>query len=80
MTRTFLVPVDVPDPSPLALIAADIEDALTAHGVAVHHDPAQLAQRLGLRVSEDHSIQIKQVISGSAAHAPWPAIHRAWRG
>ena len=57
-----------------------LEDALTAHGVAVHHDPAQLAQRLGLRVSEDHSIQIKQVLSGSAAHAAGFAPGDEWLG
>jgi predicted metalloprotease with PDZ domain len=57
-----------------------LEDALTAHGVAVHHDPAQLAQRLGIRVSEDHSIQIKQVLNGSAAHAAGFAPGDEWLG
>ena len=57
-----------------------LEDSLTAHGVAVHHDPAQLAQRLGLRVSEDHSIQIKQVLSGGAAHAAGFAPGDEWLG
>ena len=57
-----------------------LQDALTAHGVAVHHDPAQMAQRLGLRVSEDHSIQIKQVLSGSAAHTAGFAPGDEWLG
>jgi predicted metalloprotease with PDZ domain len=40
---------------------------LESHGVAVHHDPAQMAQRLGLRVAEGHSVQIKMVLRGGAA-------------
>jgi hypothetical protein len=44
-----------------------LEKLLTAHGLTIHHDPAPLAQRLGLRVSEDHSVQIKQVLADSAA-------------
>jgi predicted metalloprotease with PDZ domain len=53
---------------------------LTAHGVRVHHDPAQLAQRLGLRVSEDHGVLIKQVLNGSAAHAAGFAPGDEWLG
>ena len=40
---------------------------LEQHGVAVHDDPAQLAQRLGLRVSESQGVLVKTVLSGSAA-------------
>jgi predicted metalloprotease with PDZ domain len=57
-----------------------LETLLTAHGVRVHHDPAQLAQRLGLRVSEDHSVQIKQVLNGSVAHAAGFAPGDEWLG
>ena len=57
-----------------------LEKLLTAHGVTVHHDPAQLAQRLGLRVSEDHSVQIKQVLNGSAAHRAGFAPGDEWLG
>jgi predicted metalloprotease with PDZ domain len=57
-----------------------VEKLLTAHGVTVHHDPAQLAQRLGLRVSEDHSVQIKQVLNGSAAHRAGFAPGDEWLG
>jgi predicted metalloprotease with PDZ domain len=57
-----------------------VEKLLTVHGVTVHHDPAQLAQRLGLRVSEDHSVQIKQVLNGSAAHRAGFAPGDEWLG
>jgi len=57
-----------------------LEEALTGHGVAVHHEPAPLAQRLGLRVSEDHSIHIKQVLHGSVAHAAGFAPGDEWLG
>jgi len=57
-----------------------LEKLLVAHGVAVHKDPAQLAQRLGLRVSEDHSVQIKQVLNGSAAHRAGFAPGDEWLG
>jgi len=40
---------------------------LEQHGVAVHEDPAQLAQRLGLRVSESAGLQVKMVLRGGAA-------------
>jgi len=45
-----------------------LEKLLAHHGVRVQHDPAQLAQRLGLRAAEDHSVHIKTVLNGSAAH------------
>ena len=57
-----------------------LEKLLVAHGVAVHKDPAQFAQRLGLRVSEDHSVQIKQVLNGSAAHRAGFAPGDEWLG
>ena len=44
-----------------------IRELLIEHGVAVHDDPAQLAQRLGLRVSETHGVVVKTVLSGGAA-------------
>jgi len=53
---------------------------LAAHGVAVHHDPAQLAQRLGLRVSEDAGVHIKTVLSNSAAHRAGFAPGDEWLG
>jgi predicted metalloprotease with PDZ domain len=57
-----------------------LEKLLAHHGVNVQHDPAQLAQRLGLRVAEDHSVQIKTVLNGSAAHKAGFAPGDEWMG
>ncbi len=57
-----------------------LEQRLAHHGVNVQHDPAQLAQRLGLRVTEDHSVQIKTVLNGSAAHKTGFAPGDEWLG
>jgi predicted metalloprotease with PDZ domain len=57
-----------------------LEKLLANHGVNVKHDPAQLAQRLGLRVAEDHSVQIKTVLNGSAAHKAGFAPGDEWLG
>ena len=57
-----------------------LEKLLAHHGVNVQHDPAQLAQRLGLRVAEDHSVQIKNVLNGSAAHKAGFAPGDEWLG
>ena len=57
-----------------------LEKLLAHHGVNVKHDPAQLAQRLGLRVAEDHSVQIKTVLNGSAAHKAGFAPGDEWLG
>jgi predicted metalloprotease with PDZ domain len=57
-----------------------LEELLAHHGVNVQHDPAQLAQRLGLRVAEDHSVQIKTVLNGSAAHKAGFAPGDEWLG
>jgi predicted metalloprotease with PDZ domain len=40
---------------------------LTRHGVQVHEDAAQWAQRLGLRMSEEQGLRIKSVLRGGAA-------------
>lgn len=50
------------------------------HGVTVHDDPAQLAQRLGLRVSETHGIVVKTVLSGGAAEKAGFAAGDEWLG
>jgi predicted metalloprotease with PDZ domain len=57
-----------------------LEKLLAAHGVQVKHEPAQLAQLLGLRVAEDHSVQIKTVLNGSAAHKAGFAPGDEWLG
>ena len=44
-----------------------LRSLLAQHGVAVHDDPAQLAQRLGLRVQEAQGVFVKTVLSGGAA-------------
>ena len=44
-----------------------LKDLLEHHGVAVHEDAAQPAQRLGLRVSEENGIRVKVVLRGGAA-------------
>lgn len=58
-----------------------LQDLLQAHGVPVHHDPAQLAQRLGLRVAEANgSVQVKVVLRGGAAEAAGLAAGDEWLG
>lgn len=57
-----------------------LEKMLTAHGVGVHHEPAPLAQRLGMRVSEEHGVHIKQVLNGGAAHHAGFAPGDEWLG
>ena len=47
-----------------------LADLLEAHGVHLQAETPQLAQRLGLRVAENHSVQIKTVMrAGPAEHA-----------
>jgi predicted metalloprotease with PDZ domain len=48
--------------------------------VAVHEDPAQLAQRLGLRVSESQGLQVKVVLRGGAAEQAGMAAGDEWLG
>jgi predicted metalloprotease with PDZ domain len=57
-----------------------LRDLLTQHGVTVHDDPAQLAQRLGLRVSETNGVAVKTVLSGSAAEKAGFAAGDEWLG
>ena len=44
-----------------------LEELLQPHGIVVLEEPAQLQQRLGLRVTETAGIQIKTVLRGGAA-------------
>ncbi len=44
-----------------------LAELLTQHGLKVQAEPAQLAQKLGLRVQENHSLQIKTVLRGGLA-------------
>ena len=57
-----------------------LRELLERHGVAIHEDPAQLAQRLGLRVSEGTSIQIKTVLHAGAAEQAGFAPGDEWLG
>ncbi|WP_295552046.1 peptidase M61 [uncultured Pseudacidovorax sp.] len=64
-----------------------LRDLLPAHGVAIHDDPAQLAQALGLRVDENGgTVKVKMVLRGGvaekagfAAGDEWLAVEAATR-
>ena len=53
---------------------------LEQHGVAVLEEPAQLAQRLGLRVAESQGIQVKTVLRGGAAEQAGFSAGDEWLG
>lgn len=55
-----------------------LEDLLARHGVAVLDAPAQLAQALGLRVSEGAGVRIKTVLRGGAAESAGFAAGDEW--
>ena len=57
-----------------------LQALLEHHGVAVHDDPAQLAQRLGLRVAEDNGINVKAVLRGGAAEQAGFCANDEWLG
>ena len=53
---------------------------LQRHGVQWQEDPAPLAQRLGLRVTESDGLVLKTVLRGSAAEAAGLAAGDEWLG
>ena len=57
-----------------------LRELLTQHGVAVHDDPAQLAQRLGLRVTETHGVVVKTVLTGGVAEKAGFSAGDEWVG
>jgi predicted metalloprotease with PDZ domain len=57
-----------------------LEELLAKQGVTVAQDPAQLQQRLGVRVSETTGIQVKTVLRGSAAEQAGIAAGDEWLG
>ncbi|MDB5884431.1 MAG: peptidase domain protein [Polaromonas sp.] len=57
-----------------------LAELLQLQGVAVLDEPAQLAQRLGLRVTESQGVQIKTVLRGSAAEQAGFAAGDEWLG
>jgi predicted metalloprotease with PDZ domain len=57
-----------------------LQALLLQHGVAVHEEPAQLAHRLGVRVSEAQGVQVKTVLSGGVAERAGFAPGDEWLG
>jgi len=57
-----------------------LQKLLEQHGVSVLEDPAQLAQRLGLRVSESAGITVKAVLRGGAAERAGFVAGDEWLG
>ena len=57
-----------------------LRELLEQHGVAVLEEPAQLAQRLGLRVTENQGIQVKTVLRGGAAEQAGFSAGDEWLG
>ncbi len=57
-----------------------LSELLAAHGVALKADRPQLAQRLGLRVAENHSVQIKTVLRSGAAEKAGMSAGDEWLG
>jgi len=57
-----------------------LQSLLAAQGVKVLEEPAQLAQRLGLRVTETAGVQIKTVLRGGAAEQAGLAAGDEWLG
>ncbi|MCC2674362.1 MAG: protease with the C-terminal domain-like protein [Ramlibacter sp.] len=57
-----------------------MKDLLEAHGISVMEEPAQLQQRLGVRVSESQGIVLKNVLRGGAAEQAGFAANDEWIG
>ncbi len=57
-----------------------LRELLEKNGITVLEEPAQLAQQLGLRVSEDSALQIKTVLRGGAAERAGFAAGDEWLG
>ena len=57
-----------------------LQELLTQHGLQVHQDPAQWAQRLGLRVAEANGITVKVVLRGGAAETAGMSANDEWLG
>jgi predicted metalloprotease with PDZ domain len=57
-----------------------LQNLLQNQGVAVHEEPAQLAHRLGLRVSEAPGLVVKTVLRGGAAEHAGFAAGDEWLG
>ena len=57
-----------------------LKELLEQHGVAVLEEPAQLQQRLGLRVNESQGVVLKNVMRGGAAEQAGMAAGDEWVG
>ncbi|MCD2511233.1 M61 family metallopeptidase [Comamonas endophytica] len=57
-----------------------LEELLAAHGVRLQPEPPQPAQRLGLRVQENHSVQVKAVLRGGLAERAGFMAGDEWLG
>ena len=57
-----------------------LQELLEKHGIAVLEEPSQLAQRLGIRVTETNGVLVKQVLRGGAAQAAGIAANDEWVG
>ena len=57
-----------------------LAELLAAHGVALKPEQPQLAQRLGLRVTENHSVKLKTVLRGGPAEKAGMAAGDEWLG
>lgn len=57
-----------------------LKELLEAHGISVMEEPAQLQQRLGVRVTETQGIVLKNVLRGGAAEQAGFAPNDEWIG
>lgn len=57
-----------------------LKELLEQHGIAVMEEPAQLQQRLGVRVTESQGIVLKNVLRGGAAEQAGFASNDEWIG
>lgn len=57
-----------------------LKELLEQHGVQVMEEPAQLQQRLGVRVTETQGIVLKNVLRGGAAEQAGLAANDEWVG
>jgi predicted metalloprotease with PDZ domain len=57
-----------------------LQELLSAQGVDINMDSAPLTQQLGLRVQENHAVQVKTVLSGSVCEAAGFAPGDEWLG
>ncbi len=57
-----------------------LEELLGAHGIALKREEPPVAQRLGLRVSENSAVQVKTVLRGGLAEQAGMAAGDEWIG